>query len=153
MGENVKLAPCPFCGGKAVTKVHKGHARTSIPGFSGAQFFRGHVKCTNCGVTTPQAKNPQAMTEAWNRRAALLAEDHSLIDKYRTPKNGTFNFPEDVAKIIRHFEALLAPFRSGGDWGYIKALIVAGAPDPVIGKNLAKKITEAQAAIDAEARP
>lgn len=46
-------------------------------------------------------------------------------------------------------EAALAPFRSGGDWGYIKALIVAGAPDPAIGKNLAKKITEAQAAIDA----
>lgn len=45
-------------------------------------------------------------------------------------------------------EQKISPFRSGGDWGFIKALIVSGAPDPEIGKNLARKITEAQAAID-----
>lgn len=71
---NATLLPCPFCGGKAVAKVHKGQARTSIPGFSGAQFFRGHVKCTGCGVTTPQVKNPQAMAEVWNRRAPITQE-------------------------------------------------------------------------------
>lgn len=66
-----ELKPCPYCGGKPVAKVKKGTSRTSIPGFSGAQYFRGFVKCTECGVTTPLAKSPSAMNEAWNRRAAL----------------------------------------------------------------------------------
>jgi len=43
---------------------------------------------------------------------AKLAErdtaDFDLIDKYRNPKTGSFSFPGDVAKIIRHFEARLA---------------------------------------------
>ncbi|WP_421591088.1 hypothetical protein [Shinella sp. M27] len=68
----------------------------------------------------------------WEREAKrLIAENSNLRNK------------------VLLTEAALAPFRSGGDWGYIKALIVAGAPDPAIGKNLAKKITEDQAAIDA----
>lgn len=64
-----QIAPCPFCNGKAAAKVHAGTARTSIPGFSGARFFRGFIKCTNCGAMSQQAKNPKAMHDAWNRRA------------------------------------------------------------------------------------
>lgn len=62
-----ELKPCPFCNGRAVPKIKTGTARSSIPGYR-PTYFRGYVKCTGCGVTTPAAKSPTAMVEAWNRR-------------------------------------------------------------------------------------
>ena len=63
----IELKPCPFCKGRAVAKVRTGTARSSIPGHN-PTYWRGFVKCTGCGVVTPQAKSPTAMVEAWNRR-------------------------------------------------------------------------------------
>jgi hypothetical protein len=45
--------------------------------------------------------------------------------------------------------AALKPFASGGNWGAVKAWIVAGAPDRTKGVEAAKAITNWQSAAEA----
>lgn len=50
---------------------------------------------------------------------------------------------------IARLRAALAPFASGGDWGVIKAFIVAGSEDRAIGIEMAAQLTRWQVAADA----
>jgi hypothetical protein len=48
----------------------------------------------------------QAQIERLTReRDARTDADNALVDKYRDPQHGTFNFPGDVAAIVRRLEA------------------------------------------------
>ena len=51
--EEIKLKPCPFCGGKAVKL--------------GVNVF--WVKCCECGSETAVYGSAKKAKEAWNRRA------------------------------------------------------------------------------------
>ena len=53
----IKLKPCPFCGGKA----ESGTLRTS----DGVKFL---VECSNCGVATLLYYDTEKAAGAWNRR-------------------------------------------------------------------------------------
>ena len=54
----IKLRPCPCCGGPA-TMEH------------GAEVAEnGWVVCTECGLSTRYYDDPAMAAEAWNRRAA-----------------------------------------------------------------------------------
>jgi Lar family restriction alleviation protein len=57
----VKLKPCPFCGGEAVTCL---------------LFHRFRCACRNpaCGATGPMRKTEVAAIRAWNRRAKSEGE-------------------------------------------------------------------------------
>lgn len=63
------LKPCPFCGGAAKSVVNTG-VTGSTP-FTQSRYFRGYIKCSDCGATGPVKKNRASMMKAWNRRAAL----------------------------------------------------------------------------------
>lgn len=56
----IKLKPCPFCGGEAATVFYTGYI---------------YVSCENCGATSEMVKiseeysaTEKAAAEAWNRR-------------------------------------------------------------------------------------
>lgn len=51
----IKLKPCPFCGGEA-----------KIIGAIGAVFC---ARCTECGAETQSELSEQQAAELWNRRA------------------------------------------------------------------------------------
>ena len=55
----IKLKPCPFCGGEA--RINKGHSRL-------AEWYT--VSCSKCHVTqTVRYIKPEKAIEAWNTRA------------------------------------------------------------------------------------
>ena len=51
----IKLKPCPFCGGKAETRLCVG----------GSWYI---VKCTECKATTDVLRGEDEATSAWNKR-------------------------------------------------------------------------------------
>lgn len=57
---DVKLQPCPFCGGEARLTEHFGL-------FDGAPF---KVQCQNCGANRTDYERADAI-DGWNARAAL----------------------------------------------------------------------------------
>ena len=70
MSDEIKLAPCPFCG-SAVVSIGRGHIRGA---HVGAYFLYG--QCGNCGANGPQSDEkgffylkPEDAAAAWNRRA------------------------------------------------------------------------------------
>lgn len=56
--DEIKLKPCPFCGGKAAAI------------WNGASNERNYcVRCWECGAETSVYKSEKEAKEAWNRRA------------------------------------------------------------------------------------
>ena len=53
----IKLKPCPFCGGEA-----------ELGTFSTNSDDKFLVECSNCGVATLLYYDTEKATEAWNRR-------------------------------------------------------------------------------------
>jgi Lar family restriction alleviation protein len=58
---NIKLRPCPFCGGEAAVV---GTARKNSK-FNGWKAF-----CYNCGVETLLHVDPERAAKDWNRRVS-----------------------------------------------------------------------------------
>lgn len=54
--DEIKLKPCPFCGGKADILGENKYLPGTI------------VHCTECQVETPMYKNREDAIKAWNRR-------------------------------------------------------------------------------------
>jgi len=47
----------------------------------------------------------EGQRDLWRRRhESQLTVDFALVDRYRRPRTGMFNFPEDVANIIRKLD-------------------------------------------------
>lgn len=65
MGE-IKLKPCPFCGGKAKFAL-------------GERYREEHkqsndwIECSSCSVETAYFDTPEEAAEAWNKRAGQEA--------------------------------------------------------------------------------
>lgn len=53
----IKLLPCPFCGGKAEHRAIGGSLDTYYV-----------VACSKCGIRTPLNPVAQSATDFWNRR-------------------------------------------------------------------------------------
>ena len=63
---DLKLKPCPFCGGEAFLNVippHKHHF-VNLPDYEGGAT----VECTGCAVGM-MMRTVEEVVEAWNRRA------------------------------------------------------------------------------------
>lgn len=71
MVEVSELKPCPFCGGEACKAFRSG--RTGRTPVTQSRWFRGAVKCSSCGVATPEKANPEAAVKSWNTRKQELA--------------------------------------------------------------------------------
>lgn len=73
----LKLKPCPFCGGKAVMNE-----------YSGREYTCYYIECPHCHIST-QVKYSETMTiKTWNRRAEpseadLLAIINGWLDSER----------------------------------------------------------------------
>lgn len=60
---DIKLKPCPFCGGDA------GLRYAESKGFSWAKIRYPYVKCNICGASVRLEDSEQRAIDAWNRRA------------------------------------------------------------------------------------
>lgn len=66
--ENVKLLPCPFCGGKAyLTGIF-------IPTVDG-EINAYQVGCKKCGIDFTQDWDYDRIVEKWNRRACKCKQN------------------------------------------------------------------------------
>lgn len=61
MSKEIKLKPCPFCGGKA--KLHQAFDYTYC------------VQCDKCWVTTLHKHKAEEVVRAWNRRTEQKTDD------------------------------------------------------------------------------
>lgn len=61
----IKLKPCPFCGGEAYTEIVAAHNHifVDMPDCDGEAF----VFCNDCSAAV-SGRNEQEAAEAWNRR-------------------------------------------------------------------------------------
>jgi len=59
------LKPCRFCSGSGVPVTQSG-TKGATP-FTRSRFFRGYIKCRECGFTSPVKNNPNAMVASWNK--------------------------------------------------------------------------------------
>ena len=57
--DEIKLKPCPFCGGVAMTICDRAPSEDSL-------FW---VRCFGCGAETSLFNSEEEAKEAWNRRA------------------------------------------------------------------------------------
>lgn len=67
----IKLKPCPFCGGEALleSEADPTYAPTFYdPGCANASVV-WWCKCVECGATVALQESEQNAAEAWNRRA------------------------------------------------------------------------------------
>lgn len=61
--EDLKLKPCPFCGGEA--KLIKRSRKTGFYTVGGTYY----IHCKECLISTHPRKNAYNVVESWNRRA------------------------------------------------------------------------------------
>ena len=60
--DEIKLKPCPFCGGEAAA-IWNGAFN------EGNYWVRYRGRCWECGAETPIYESEKEAKEAWNRRA------------------------------------------------------------------------------------
>lgn len=71
-------------------------------------LYQGWVQAEIDGIQINGKNYSASQILAMEAKLADRTEaDHALVDKYRDPKTGSFEFPGDVAKIIRRFEAII----------------------------------------------
>lgn len=66
MGE-IKLKPCPFCGGKAEFAIGEEYREEQG---GGGEW----IECSSCGAETAYFGTPERAAEAWNKRAGQETE-------------------------------------------------------------------------------
>lgn len=66
MNEELKLLPCPFCGGKA--EMEHMHEDNGCPEVYYREWNYYIVKCRNCGASSGYCFNEKIATNEWNSR-------------------------------------------------------------------------------------
>ena len=58
--DEIKLKPCPFCGGKGVEILEDGNKYL---------YYRYMAQCQKCGANAKLSRTKEEARKAWNRRA------------------------------------------------------------------------------------
>lgn len=66
MSNEMKLLPCPFCGGEA--EIEHIHDDNGCPEVYYREWDFYIVKCKNCGVSTTYYSNNKVAADHWNSR-------------------------------------------------------------------------------------
>lgn len=63
MSKDIKLKPCPFCGGKAIIEK------------SNVEYPNYFARCTTCRVQTMWYADKEKLVAAWNNRIEQKTDD------------------------------------------------------------------------------
>ena len=140
MSEEVKLLPCPFCGGEAALNTVRYGEKTVAEQEWDQDEFHG-VNCVTCGVNNIGLRghdSPEMATEAWNTRLAAqsaapvggvwmpLAPTQQIIDRMTAsidcvdiptsddPPDRDYDY--DMRKAYRAALSCAAPAPSAAQW-------------------------------------
>lgn len=69
----IKLKPCPFCGGKAEIFRWQAHINDE---------YHSDLVCTNCGAGFHNVSSKEGAFKAWNRRYANITPVHAYWKAY-----------------------------------------------------------------------
>lgn len=110
--ENVKLKPCPFCGGEAVAGSN----------FDNDHYVMCGADCDRCGGMVGYMKTEMAAIENWNRRAALASSgDHAELARLTVVATDAASLGDGLQ------EAALTRFQAHANPATVLALLAENA--------------------------
>lgn len=101
MSKEIKLLPCPFCGGEAEIRHYEDYTKDF------ASVYKYYVECTECKAQSNMKANTEDIIKDWNTRKPIdrivnqLEESVAYYKKYGDSDGLQYTAYESAIEIVK----------------------------------------------------